>query len=404
MTISSVPQIEFTPSGLVIPSESDVLSGVQSDINAAFGGGLNQALETPQGQLASSQTAIIADKNSQFAYFVNQVDPQYADGRFQDAIGRIYFLTRKPATSTSVQATLTGVPGTVIPAGTFAQDTSGNTYASTGSATIGSVGAVTAEFQNVVTGPIPCPSGTLTQVYQSISGWDAITNASDGTLGQNVETRSEFEYRRKNSVSLNSEGTTGAIYATVFNLDNVLDVYVIDNFTNSTVNTGPTNYPVAAHSVYVAVVGGVDADIAQAIWSKKSLGCDYNGNTSVTVTDESGYNYPAPTYTVTFNRPDPLPILFEVTIIDDPSLPSNIVDLVTNSIIARFNGTDGTSRERIGSSIFASRYYPAVSSVASNVAVVSILIGTVTATLSKVDVGIDQRPTISSSDISVVLE
>ncbi|HNF64011.1 MAG TPA: baseplate J/gp47 family protein, partial [Rhodocyclaceae bacterium] len=122
------------------------MAGVQADINAAFGGGLNPALETPQGQLASSQAAVIGDKNNEFALFVNQVDPQYSADRFQDAIGRIYFLTRKPATPTTVQATVNGLAGTVIPGGTLAQDTSGNTYACSGNVTIDATGSVTAEF------------------------------------------------------------------------------------------------------------------------------------------------------------------------------------------------------------------------------------------------------------------
>src|SRR5579872_5528926 len=157
MSLSSVPKIQFTPAGLIIPAETDVLAGVQADINAAFGGGLNPALETPQGQLASSEAAIIGDKNNEFALFVNQVDPQFADGRFQDAIARIYFLTRKPATSTAVAVTLTGVPGTLIPAGTFAQDTSGNTYATTGDITIDVTSTGVGECQNLLPGPIPCP-------------------------------------------------------------------------------------------------------------------------------------------------------------------------------------------------------------------------------------------------------
>lgn len=400
---SSVPKIQFTQAGLVVPAESDVLAGVQSDMNAAFGGGLNSALETPQGQLASSQTAVIGDKNNEFVYFTNQVDPQYADGRFQDAIGRIYFLTRKPATSTAVTVTLTGLAGTVVPAGTLAQDTSGNTYICTGDATIASTGTVTAEFQNIDTGPIPCAAGTLTTVYQAIPGWDAITNDADGIMGSVVESRADFEYRRKNSVALNATGTPESIYATVYDLENVLDVYVIDNPKGIVVNKGVTNYPMLPHSVYVAVVGGLDADIAAAIWSKKDLGCDYNGNTSVTVKDESGYNFPQPTYEVTFERPVSLPIKFAVNIVNDPTLPSNIVDLVKASIIARFNGADGTNRERIGSSIFASRYYAPVSAVATNVAVVSILIGTSTPTLTKVDVGIDQSPTLTASNIAVNL-
>lgn len=403
MTSSAVPKIKFTAAGLIIPTETDVLAGVQADMNAAFGGGLNPALETPQGQLASSQAAVIADKNNEIANVVNQIDPKYASNRFQDAIGRIYFLTRKPATPTAVTATLTGLAGTIVPANTLAQDTSGNTYAASGASTIGVTGTVEAEFQNILNGPIPCATGTLTRVYQAVPGWDAINNAADGTMGQNVESRSDFEYRRKNSVSLNGKGTPSAIYAEVFALTDVLDVYVKDNPSGSTVNTGSTNYPLLPHSVYVAVVGGADADIASAIWRKKDVGCDYNGNTSVVVTDTSGYNYPQPTYTVKFERPVALPIKFAVLLVDDTSLPSNIVPLVQNAIIARFNGTDGTTRERIGSIILASRYYGAVVSVAPNVSLISILIGTSTPTLSQVAVGIDQKPTLSVTDISVTL-
>ncbi len=403
MLLSSVPKIQFTAAGLVIPAETDVLAGVQADMNAAFGGGLNPALETPQGQLASSQAAVIGDKNNEVALIVNQVDPQYSADRFQDAIGRIYFLTRKPATPTAVTATLGGVPGTVIPAGTFAQDTDGNTYALSGDATIGIAGTVDADFQNVQTGPIPCAAGTLTSVYQAIPGWDTITNAADGTMGSNVESRSDFEYRRKNSVALNGKGTPQAIYAEVFALADVLDVYVKDNPTGATVNTGSTNYPIVAHSIYVAAVGGTDAEVAAAIWRKKDVGCDYNGNTSVTIVDDSGYSYPQPTYVVKFERPAALPVLFAVSLVNDPSLPSDIVQRIKDAIIARFNGTDGTVRERIGSLILASRYYGAVVAVASNVSLISVLIGTVTATFSQVTVGIDEKPTLSADDIAVTL-
>lgn len=400
---SSVPALQFTPTGVVAPAESDILNGVLSDINAAFGGGLNTNLETPQGQLASSEAAIIADKNAEIVNITNQVDPQYAADRFQDAIARIYFLTRKPATSTLVSTTLTGLVGTLIPAGTLAQDTSGNTYANVGDVTIPAAGTVTASFQNILTGPIACPAGTLTQVYQAIAGWDAITNAADGTLGNNVESRTDFETRRKNSVAINGNGTPGSIYAEVFAQANVLDVYVKDNPTGSPVNTGATNYAIAAHSIYVAAVGGLDADVAKAIFTKKDGGCDMNGNTTVTVTDTSGYNYPYPTYSIKFERPAALPILFAVQLVNDPNLPANIVTLVRNAIIARFNGTDGTGRERIGSLILASRYYGAVVSVANNVSLISVLIGTATPTLSQVSVGIDQYPTITASNISVTL-
>jgi hypothetical protein len=388
----------------VVPSEADILAGVQSDMDAAFGGGLNPSLETPQGQLASSQAAVIGDKNNEIAYVVNQVDPRYSDGRFQDAIGRIYFLTRKPAIATTVQATLTGLAGTVVPAGTLAQDTSGNTYASTGDATIGVGGTVVTEFQNIVTGPIACAAGTLTSVYQAVAGWDAITNVAAGVLGSVVESRADFEYRRESSVAINAVGSLDSIYAEVFNLPDVLDVYALENPSNAVVNVGATNYPMAPHSLYVAVVGGVDADIAEAIWRKKDLGCDYNGNTTVTVTDTAGYSYPAPSYDVKFERPTAVPIKFDVQLVNDPSLPSNILELVQAAVIAQFTGTNANaSRERIGSRILSSRYYGPVAAISPNVSLIEIMLGSVTPTLTQLLMGIDEQPTIDAADIGITL-
>ena len=400
---SSVPALTFTDAGVVLPTEGEILTGVMADIDAAFGGGLNPALETPQGQLATSQAAIVAEKNAEIAYISNQVDPQYASGRWQDAIGRIYFLTRKPATPTTVSCSLGGLAGTVVAAGTLAQDLNGETYALSGAVTIGATGVGAGEFQNITTGPVPCAAESLTKVYQAVPGWDTVTNAAAGTLGSDVETRAEFEYRRKNSVALNAGGTVGAIYANVFALADVVDVYVLDNPSASTVLAGATNYPLLPHSVYVAAVGGVDADVAAAIWKKKDVGCDYNGNTTAVVTDTSGYSYPQPTYTVKFERPAALPVKFAIRIVNDATLPSTVVALIKSAVLARFNGEDGTTRERIGATILASRYYGAVVGAADNISLLDILIGTVTPNAANIPVGIDQRPTLDAADISVTL-
>lgn len=400
--VSNVPKPEFTAAGLVLPAESDILAGVQADIDSAFGGGVNASLETPQGQLASSESAVIADKNAQLAYVVNQLDPDYASGEFQDAIGKYYFLTRKGATATSVTVTLTGIAGTVVPALSLAQDVNGNTYANSGDVTIGAGGTVSATFNNIVTGPIPCAAGSLTQIYQAIPGWDAITNPAAGVLGQDVESRADFEYRRKNSVALNANGSKQAIAANVFNVTGVTDVYVDENVTDATVNRGSTNYPMLPHSLYVAVVGGADADIANAIWLRKNDGSNMNGTVTVNVPDTS-YSVPYPTTPITFVRPSSLAIKFVVQIVNNPLLPANIITLIQNAIIARFTGADGSSRERIGSYIFASKYYGAIAGLSPYLSVLTITVQGSGAAGPQVLVGIDQAPTIQASDITVNL-
>ncbi len=224
-----------------------------------------------------------------------------------------------------------------------------------------------------------------------------------GVVGQAVETRAEFEYRRRQSVALNGRGSLPAIYANVLNLPGVLDAYATENTTSAPVAVGPTSYELAPHSIYVAAVGGVAADIADVIWRIKDCGADYNGNTSVTVVDRSGYSIPYPSYAVKFEIPDAQPILFAVELDDNPLLPADIVARVKAAIIAAFSGADGSQRARIGGTIYASRYYAPVSLIGPSVSILSILIGTSAATLTAVTMGIDQVPTVAATDITVTL-
>jgi hypothetical protein len=411
---TNVPSIQWTLEGVVLPTDADILAGRQEDIDNAFGGGVNPALSTPQGQIASSDSAIISDKNSSIAYIANQVDPLYAEGRFQDAIGRIYFMTRQAATSTVVIATIGGLPGTYIPAGTLALDTSDNVYQLLGSVTIGPSSTISAEFANVSTGPIPCSVGSLSQIYQAVPGWDTITNSAAGILGSYVESPQAFEIRRQNSVALNSHGTTDAIFANVYAVEGVLDCYVIDNPSGDTVNYGSTNYPLAPHSVYIAVVGGAASAIAQAIWNAKDAGCSYSawpnypngssvpgeGSVETEIIYDTRYAAPQPAYGVSFIVPGTTPVYFAVTVTNVGSLPSDYVTLIKNAIISQFNGENNNTPAGIASLILALGYTGAILTAVPGLSLVSIFVG-LSASPSGYDVsmGIDQVPTISAGNL-----
>ncbi len=370
---TNVPAPSWTLTGFIIPSDAAVLEGCRQDINAAFGGNLNPALNTPQGQLATSMAALVANADQTFLYYTTQVDPAFAQGRMQDAIARIYLLERKPALPTTVDCTCSGLTDTVIPGGSMAQDTSGNIYLSAEDATIPDAGVVTVSFYNQTPGPIACPAGTLTQIYRAVTGWDSITNPTDGVIGQNTEGRAAFEERRLASVAGNSRGTIQAVQGAVLAVPDVLDAFCYQNDTAS-----PITYrgaALAAHSIYVAAVGGTDLAVATAIWSKKSPGCAYNGNTTVEVQDTSaGYSPPYPTYDVTFTRPDELTIQFLVILVNNPSVPSDAITQVQNVILNAFAGVDGGPRARIGSTLFASRFYCGVNALGSWVELTSIQI------------------------------
>ena len=291
-----VPTPTITATGVVVPPQTgtgsilgDATSGVLGDLNAAFGGNLNVTnLQTPQGQLASSIAAYIADSNALFAYFVSQTDPQYAEGFMQDALAAIFNLTRLPATATTVTCTCTGAAGTVIPAGSQAQDTAGNVYQSAVDDTIGDGGTVSIVFANILPGPFGCAHGTLTRIMSTTPGWDSITNP-DGTdtlpttLGRAIESSSAFEARRQLSLKINGQSSTDSILGAVLASDpNVVDAFVMDNPGGN--NAAVKGVVIPPHSVYISVQGNSPSQsaIAAAIWSKKPVGCGYGNSAEFT--------------------------------------------------------------------------------------------------------------------------
>lgn len=343
---TNVPAITWTTAGPVAPSFAAILAGVQQDYDVSFNVSFNWNANTPQGQLATTQAAVVNDAYQVFIYFATQVDPAYAKGRFQDAIARINFITRNPALSTVIQVSCSGALATIM-AGpiTFAyvQDAAGNLYQCTQTGTLPAAGgSITLSFAALTPGPIAVPQGALT-IFTQINGWDSASVVS-GVIGQNAETSQQFEQRRAASVAANARNTNQAVQGALLSVPGVLDAYVIDNPTNApvTFNGGtPAAYTLAANSMLCTVSGGAAAAVAQAIWTKKPPGIPLSGNTTATVQDMSpGYSPPFPSYLITWETPTPLPVYFSINIANSAGVPSNAAALVQAAIVNAFNGAN----------------------------------------------------------------
>lgn len=331
---TNVPQIQFTAAGFLAPSGPAVLAGVQLDIDGSFGGTLNYGLTTPQGQLASSNAASLSNAYAVFVYLSQQTDPSYASGRFQDAIGRIYFLERDPAEPTALQIACGGAVNVPIPIDALIQDkASGNLFQCTQAGTIPAAGSITLTFAAVAPGPLPVPQNVV--LYQNIPGWDTAAVVT-GAIGRNVESRSAFETRRSESVAGNSFGAIGSIIGAVAKVPGVLDYFGFNNNTNGSVTVNGVT--IGANSIYIAVAGGAPADIAQAILSKKGGGAPMTGNTTVTAYDSNPlYAAPIP-YQIKYQIPAALQVLFKVVIASGPTVPSSAQTQVQSALIAAFTG------------------------------------------------------------------
>lgn len=405
---TAVPGVTITEAGLSIPDISDILSGRLTDLATALGGDMSRDLTTPQGQIASTESEIIAEMYDRLLTLFNQINPDFSSGRFQDGIGRIYFLERIAGRGTVVTASCSGLPMTFIPAGSLAQDVNGYQYRSISDATIPQSGKIDVVFQCQTIGAVVCGVGELNQIYRGVSGWSTVLNARPGVTGIDVESRASFEARRKRSVAINSRNLDQSLQAALLAVDGVTDAYVWSNRKNAAEIKGVTGFSVAPHSVYICVYGGDKDDIAQAIFLNKAPGCDMNGDTQAVVFQTEGYSKPYPEYEIQWQTAKPAGVHFRVTLENsEKDLPEDTIQGVKNAIKLTFTGDDGVNAPAsIGALLTAGRYYSGVSAVN----IQSLNVSSIELSKDKknwsssVTMGIDEVPVLSDDLIEVVFQ
>jgi len=260
--------------GIIIPDTSNILEGVQDEFTAVFGSDMDVTTpETPQGRLIETIASERANVLSINAENANQLNLDNSTGVFLDSHGTFFRVPRIGEESTRVLATVTGVAGTVIKAGSLAKTTADDQFYSENDITIAVSGSSTGYFLSAVKGVIPCDIGTLTTIVSSTStGWETIANPVAATLGSEREGDTAYRARIKAS-RYSGSGFLSDIAARVNAVENIESAFCYDNGTDT--NITYDTVVVEPHSIVVIADGGADADIAQAIFETKSAGCGY---------------------------------------------------------------------------------------------------------------------------------
>lgn len=364
---------------------------------------LNTAPETPQGQIIDAETLAITQKDSELAFLANMFNPKTARGIWQDALAEIYFIKRKKAVNSRCYCELTGLIGTVIDKGAKIQSSADGTFWDLlETVTINDDSSATAVFECQKEGAVIASPNTLNKIITTVAGWDTVNNSQSATVGTLEESQQAFEKRRYDSVALNSRGTTASVFSRVNQIDDVVGCYVVDNKTN--VNKIIDDYLLKPHSIYVAVLGGNNQEIAEAIYKSLSAGCDYNGNTTIDVTDENTKIVES----VTFMRPIQQNVYIKVNLFNK-DLPNDYEDLIKNTVINNFYGLDREveiagetlSRVIMHDDVYSSRFLPSILNANIN----SLL--SVQVSLDNVDfsdfvhIQIDKEPVLIADNITI---
>jgi uncharacterized phage protein gp47/JayE len=328
--------------GLTLQKLSDIVSGLETGMKAIYGDDINIDSDSPDGQMINlfAQTCIDLREVLQDVY--SSFDPDQAEGVVLDQRCAINGVKRNGGTFTVTpinitvdrSVTLAGLDTNSetldIPSGVYTvKDDAGTQFVLLDTVTL-AVGTSSLPFRAAEIGAVLVTTGTIKTAVTAIAGVTAINNTSGvSTQGVNEESDAALRVRRQKSVAGSSIAYLDSIEAAVLALDGVTSCNADENNTGSVDANGTP-----AHTVWVIAEGGKDADIANALYAKKSAGAGWRGAEVVSVTRPNGR-----TITVKFDRPtdENLYIKFGISLIgggsiDTDNLKTLIVENVTYAI------------------------------------------------------------------------
>jgi uncharacterized phage protein gp47/JayE len=246
-------------------------------------------------------------------------------------LGKAIGLSLLPAQKATGYVTFTGTAGTVIPSGFLVKTVAGLQYAVMTEGRIESSGTVTLPVQAVDTGSdYNASAGTVTEIVNPLDGEASCSNSAAVDGGRGRETDEEFRDRYYQSVDyaggVNADAISGEL------LQNVEAIYSVICYENDTDETNDLGLP--PHSIEVVAYGGLDEEVAAAIYRRKAAGIQTYGGKTIAVLSASGQSID-----INFSRPTTVPVYLKITNLQTNSnFPYNGNDLIKEALINYIGG------------------------------------------------------------------
>ena len=235
-----------------------------------FGEDLSMTPQTPQAQIAginALRDTEIGEAIIRAALFGSSVD--HAEGTSLDALGSLLDIQRLTATRSRVTATLTGVAGVGVPAGSRAKtDPDGDEFQTLTDAVLSPSG-VAVEMESVEEGPVEADAGTLTRIVTVINGWETVTNSAAASVGINRQSDSDYRSAYEMRTAHSSIGPMPALEGA---LEESMAGRVRISENNLDTATTLQEWAIRPHSIFVIVELGSDADVQRAIENHRGMG------------------------------------------------------------------------------------------------------------------------------------
>ena len=320
----------LTDAGFRRPTYAELLDALEYKAREVFGSKANLTVRSPLGIFLRI-----------FAWMLNLLFSTLEDvynSRFIDTavgaslynLGRALGLRLLGAQKAVGYLTFTGENGVEVPEGFLAETTAGMQYVTVSSGVIRD-GEVTLPATAISSGPDGnTAEETITTITNPKLGIESVTNVKPFEGGRNTETDAEFRERYYKSVDFAGGVNIDAIIAEVY--ESVEAVIAVTGEENDTDFESASGLP--PHSFEVVAYGGLDEEIAKAIFRRKAAGIQTFGNTTVSVLGASGQ-----TFDISFSRPTPVKVWVRVTdLVTDQHFPLDGVEQIKRSLVSFIGG------------------------------------------------------------------
>ncbi len=335
--------------GLQVKTLQELRTDLDTGFRQIYGDTINLDQNSPDGQLIGIIAQIGIDVREKLAQIYNSFNPDRAIGRQLDERVVINNVARAGGTYTILDITLTvdrtvslqGLDGNFAdPAGVgyTVQDDAGTQFILVDSVTL-NAGTYSLPFRAQRIGLVETVVGTITNPVTIVVGVTGINNSSAPTsLGRNEETDTQLRMRRQRSPANASQGYLDGLLGAVLTLEGVTDAVLYENFGQVVDARG-----IPPRCIWLVVEGGANTDIAKALYSKKSYGCDMKGEVEVAVERPAGDGFLAK-----FDRPSAQDLYVRFSIQRTLSSHAFNLDVIRASMVEELSFGIGSFAETSG--------------------------------------------------------
>lgn len=327
-------------SGIHAPTYDQILTWLKSKYRSIYGDDVYLENDSLDGQWLGVLALQFSQVNGVCIQTYNSFNPKTAG---TDALTRnvkINGIKRALPTYSTVDVIIGGSPGTAIKNASVG-DTNNNKWILPALITIPPSGEITVTARSEKAGAIFATVGSVTKILTPTRGWSSVSNANTSSMGQDIENNARLRQRQSLSVANSSMSQTEAIRGVLLELNNVTRCKTFENKTDTADENG-----LPPKSVCIVVSGGDGQEIAKIMHIKKSMGCAWYGNTSVTIMNS--YGDPCE---VSFYRPDIKNISFHMQITTSESYSADTADSIAENLASYVNELD------IGDKILLNKLY-----------------------------------------------